>query len=144
MSETIFDAIIRGDIPAAKVYEDDQALAFLDINPLREGHTLVIPKRGAAKLAELDAADAGHLLVVAQRIIPGLLQTVGATDATLAIHDGPAAGQEVPHVHLHVIPRKPGDGGGPVHALFTERPSANPDMLTALADRVRSKLAEAN
>ncbi len=138
MGETIFDAIIRGDIPAAKVYEDDRALAFLDINPLREGHTLVIPKASAAKVGDLTPADAGHLMVVTQRILPGLLAAVGADDATLAIHDGPAAGQEVPHVHLHIVPRKAGDGGGPIHALFLDRPSAAPELLTALAERVRT------
>ncbi len=143
MGETIFDAIIRGDIPAAKVYEDDRVLAFLDISPLREGHTLVIPKESAAKLNDLSAEDAGGLMVAAQRILPGLLAAVGADDATLAIHDGPAAGQEVPHVHLHIVPRKAGDGGGPIHALFPDRPSAAPDSLTALAERVRGAVEAA-
>ncbi len=135
--ETVFDAIVRGDIPCHRLYEDERTLAFLDINPLREGHCLVIPKRGAAKLADLSSDDAAAVMATAQKIVPAVCAAVGATDATLAIHDGPAAGQEVPHVHLHVIPRKAGDGGGPVHALFAKRPSMDGDALADLAARVR-------
>ncbi len=143
MPETIFDAIVRGDVPCHKLYEDDRALCFLDIQPLTRGHALVIPKRGAAKVQDLDPADAAHLMVVAQRVLPGLLASVGAPDATLAIHDGPAAGQEVPHVHLHLVPRTPGDGGGPVHALFSERPSVDDDELARIAAAVRDALEAA-
>lgn len=137
MSETVFDAIVRGDIPCHRLYEDERTLCFLDINPLREGHCLVIPKRGAPKISQLDAEDAAAIMTTAQRVVPALCAAVGADDATLAIHDGPSAGQEVPHVHLHIIPRRPGDGGGPVHALFADRPDANGDAMAALADKVR-------
>lgn len=137
---TVFDKIIDGAIPAARLYEDERALCFLDIAPLREGHALVIPKRAVAKLVDLPAEDAGHLLVVAQRVLPALLAETGADDALLAIHDGPAAGQEVPHVHLHIVPRKEGDDVGPVHALFRDRPSPAPGDLDRLAARVRGRL----
>ncbi len=137
MSETVFDAIVRGDIPCHRLYEDERTLCFLDINPLREGHCLVIPKQGAPKIAQLAPEDAAAIMATAQRVVPAVCAAVGAEDATLAIHDGPAAGQEVPHVHLHIIPRKAGDGGGPVHALFSDRPSMDQDALGALADKVR-------
>lgn len=140
MTDTVFDAIVRGDIPCHRLYEDERALCFLDIQPLTRGHALVIPKRGAAKVQDLDPEDAGHLLVVAQRVLPALLASVGAVDATLAIHDGPAAGQEVPHVHLHVIPRNPGDGGGPVHALFAHRPDVDGSELERIAGEVQAAL----
>lgn len=141
MTDTVFDAIVRGDIPCHRLYEDERALCFLDIQPLTRGHALVIPKRGAPRVQDLDPADAAHLMVVAQRVLPALLERVAASDATLAIHDGPAAGQEVPHVHLHLIPRTPGDGGGPVHALFATRPQADGDDLERLAQDVREVLA---
>jgi len=140
MTGTVFDAIVRGDIPCHKLYEDERALCFLDIQPLTRGHALVVPKRGTARVQDLDPADAAHLLVVAQRVLPALLESVGAVDATLAIHDGPAAGQEVPHVHLHLIPRTPGDGGGPVHALFAHRPEVDGNELERIADGVRQAL----
>ncbi|MGB0652176.1 MAG: HIT family protein [Thermoplasmatota archaeon] len=141
MPPTVFDAIVAGDIPCDKLYEDDRVLAFLDINPLREGHALVIPKKGAPKIEELDPADAAAIMTAAQQIVPRLVAATGAQDATLAIHDGPAAGQEVPHVHLHIIPRKPGDGGGPIHALFLEdRPVVSGEERAALAAKVRSEL----
>lgn len=140
MTDTVFDAIVRGDIPCHKLYEDDRALCFLDIQPLTRGHALVIPKQGTAKVQDLDPVDAGHLLVVAQRVLPALLARVGAVDATLAIHDGPAAGQEVPHVHLHIIPRNLGDGGGPVHALFAHRPEMDGDELGRIAADVLQAL----
>ncbi len=137
MTETVFDAIVRGDIPCHKLYEDERVLCFLDIQPLTRGHALVIPKRGAPKLQDLDPADAAQIMVAAQRVIPVLLDAVGALDATLAIHDGPTAGQEVPHVHLHIIPRNQGDGGGPVHSLFAARPHVDGDELARLADAVQ-------
>ncbi len=140
MSETVFDAIVRGDIPCHKLYEDDRALCFLDIQPLTRGHALVIPKRGGAKLQDLAPEDAAHLMVVAQRVVPVLLDAVGALDATLAMHDGPTAGQEVPYVHLHIIPRNRGDGGGPVHALFAARPHVDGDELARLAEQVQDSL----
>lgn len=129
---TIFDALIAGEIPCHKVYEDDRVLAFLDIAPLTEGHTLVIPKKGAPKLEQLDPADAAAVMATIQKVLPALRAATGCPDATVALHDGAAAGQEVPHVHFHIIPRRAGDSGGPVHALFSSRASeANLDSLAA-------------
>ncbi|MGB1697892.1 MAG: HIT family protein [Thermoplasmatota archaeon] len=135
---TIFDAILAGDIPCHKVYEDDRVLAFLDIAPLTDGHTLVIPKKGAPKLDQLDPADAAAVMAAIQKILPGLRDATGCPDATVALHDGPAAGQEVPHVHFHLIPRKPGDAGGPVHALFSSR--ASEANLASLAAKIQESL----
>lgn len=120
---TIFDSIVAGEIPCHKVYEDEHVLAFLDIAPLAEGHTLVIPKQGAPKLEDLDSEAAAALMVAIQKLLPALRDTTGCPDATVGLHDGPAAGQEVPHVHFHIIPRKQGDAGSPIHALFSSRPS---------------------
>ncbi len=110
--DTIFSKIIKGQIPCHKVFENDHVLAFLDINPLAEGHTLVIPKTQAARLEDLPpelAAEIGRQLgAIARRV----LAAVGAEDYNVLQNNGPASGQEVPHVHFHIIPRRSGDGLG--------------------------------
>lgn len=111
MAETIFSKIIAGDIPCHKVYEDDLVLAFLDINPLSRGHTLVIPKEPAETLDQLsdDAAAAiGRLL---PRLSRAILAATGAKAFNVLQNNGPSAHQAVFHVHFHVIP-KYGDGAG--------------------------------
>lgn len=135
---SIFDAIIAGDIPCHKVYEDERVLAFLDIAPLTDGHTLVIPKHGAPKLEQLSSADAGAIMAAMQKILPAVRAATGAPDATVALHDGAAAGQEVPHVHFHIIPRKEGDDGAPVHALFSSR--ASQEGLERLAAQIQESI----
>lgn len=140
MPDCIFCKIVAGEIPATKVYEDERTLSFLDISPLRPGHTLVIPKIHGARLAELSEEDALALMKTTQRLSPVVSSTVDAPDALLAIHDGPAAGQEVPHLHLHIVPRKDGDGGGPVHALFRERMGTSHEEIAALGEEMRRRL----
>ena len=110
MSETIFAKIIRGEIPCHKVYEDEKVLAFLDINPLSRGHTLVVPKEAAATLDQLteeSAAAVGRLL---PRICRAVKAATGATAYNVLQNNGAAAHQAVFHVHFHVIPRL-GDAG---------------------------------
>ena len=140
MNDCIFCAIAAGRVPCAEVAQDDRAFAFLDINPVRPGHTLVIPKRHAAKLQDADPEDAAAVLRLAQRLLPAIARQTGSPDATLAVHDGKAAGQEVPHLHLHIIPRRAGDHGGPVHALFPAAPKADPEDLHDLAVRLQDDL----
>ena len=111
MSICIFCDIIAGRAPASIVYEDDQVIAFMDIFPINSGHTLVVPKRHASRLSQLDADTAAHMMVVAQRIAQAIYQSpIRAEGINLTLADGRAAGQEVPHAHLHVIPRYRGDG----------------------------------
>lgn len=136
MGNSIFSAIVRGDIPCVRVHEDALTLGFLDINPLARGHALVIPKMEAPKLSDLPADVAAALMHAVQSLTPKLCAAVGATDATIAINDGPDAGQEVPHCHVHIIPRRPGDAGGPVHALFAKRPEPDMDDMQAIAKEV--------
>jgi histidine triad (HIT) family protein len=140
--DCLFCAIAAGRIPSAELWEDERTFAFLDINPLRPGHALVVPKAHAGKLQELSDADAAALLATARRLLPVLAAETGEPDATVAINDGPGAGQEVPHVHLHLVPRSPGDGAGPIHAAFPAGPSKAPtDALHDLAIRAQSRLA---
>ncbi|MDX1612645.1 MAG: HIT family protein [Candidatus Thermoplasmatota archaeon] len=118
MSDCIFCKIIQGEIPSNKVYEDDHVFAFLDINPLTNGHTLVVPKVHAARIGELTGEQAAAYFREVPAITQAVEAAVEADGATLAWNDGEAAGQEVPHAHLHIVPRWDGDGYGPIHALF--------------------------
>ena len=111
MADTIFSKIIRGEIPCHKVYEDAQVLAFLDINPLSPGHTLVIPKEAKATLAELSDEAAAAIGRVLPRLCRAVMKTTGAKDYNVLQNNGAAAHQVVMHVHFHIIP-KTGDGAG--------------------------------
>lgn len=111
MAETIFTKIIRGDIPCHKVYEDEHVFAFLDINPLSKGHTLVIPKEPAATLDELSEESAAAIGRVLPRLSRAVKAATGATDYNILQNNGPAAHQAVFHVHFHIIPKMP-DGTG--------------------------------
>ncbi|MBI4880560.1 MAG: HIT family protein [Planctomycetes bacterium] len=111
MAETIFSKILRGEIPCHRVYEDEQVLAFLDVNPLSRGHTLVIPKEAAATLDRLSDEAAAAIGRVLPRIARAVLKATGARDFNVLQNNGRAAHQYVDHVHFHVIPRfKDGSG----------------------------------
>ncbi len=140
MASCIFCAIANGDVPCANLYEDGRVFAFLDINPLAPGHTLLVPKRHAARLEDCDAKDVAALVEATKRLLPILARETGHPDATVAINNGPGAGQEVAHLHLHLVPRKKGDGYGPIHALFPDRHKADPEELHDLAVRVQKAL----
>jgi histidine triad (HIT) family protein len=105
MADTIFKKIIAGEIPCHKVYEDEQVLAFLDINPVSEGHTLVIPKEPAATLDKLSDDAAAALGRVLPRIARAVLEATGATAFNLLQNNGEGAHQAVFHVHFHIIPK---------------------------------------
>ena len=105
MEETIFQKIIRGEIPAAKVYETDTVLAFLDIRPVHGGHTLVIPKNPVRDIYELPESDAADLMRAIVRIAGAVKRATGAGGVNIISNNGTAADQVVPHLHFHVIPR---------------------------------------
>jgi len=103
--DTIFSKIITGEIPATKVYEDDVVLAFLDINPSNQGHTLVIPKAHSVDATQTDPEILAQIITVGQRIAKAQQTALGATGNNLIFNCGADGGQEVFHTHLHVIPR---------------------------------------
>ncbi len=105
MPETIFSKILRGEIPCHKVYEDDHVLAFLDINPIAHGHTLVIPKEPAETLDKLSDDAAAAIGRVLPRISRAVLAATNATAFNVLQNNGPAAHQAVVHVHFHIIPK---------------------------------------
>ena len=111
MPETIFSKILRGEIPCHRVYEDEHVLAFLDVNPLSRGHTLVIPKEQAATLDQLSDDAAAAIGRVLPRIARAVIAITGATAYNVLQNNGAAAHQAVFHVHFHVIPKFT-DGSG--------------------------------
>jgi histidine triad (HIT) family protein len=140
VADCLFCRIAAGTIPSAELWQDDRVFAFLDIRPLRPGHALLVPKRHAAKLEDAAPEDAAALMAAARRLAPVLCRLTGAPDSTLAINNGPAAGQEVQHLHLHLVPRGPGDGAGPVHAAFPGPMAIPSEQLHDLAVRVQAAL----
>ena len=111
MPETIFSRIVRGEIPCYKLYEDDHVLAFLDINPLSPGHTLVIPKEEVATIDQLSDEAAAALGRVLPRLCRAVMAATGSRDYNVLQNNGAAAHQAVYHVHFHIIP-KANDGSG--------------------------------
>src|ERR1700741_4413492 len=110
MPETIFSRILRGEIPCARVYEDEHVLAFLDIGPLSAGHTLVIPKEPAVTLDQLSDESAAALGRVLPRLCRAVMKATGVPAYNVLQNNGMAAHQAVFHVHFHIIP-KTGSGG---------------------------------
>jgi histidine triad (HIT) family protein len=134
--DCIFCSIVDGEIPARIVHETDDVVAFLDANPLSRGHTLVIPKTHTQHVGDLDDDLAAALFAAVTELTPHVQSTVGADGVNVGINDGEAAGQEVPHTHVHIIPRFEGDGGAPIHAVGGERPDLSEDELDAVADAI--------
>ena len=133
---TIFSQIVEGDIPARVVYEDETTMAFLDANPLAPGHTLVIPKDEYERLNDVPDDLAAGLYATLQKVIPAVEEAVDAPASNVAFNNGEAAGQEVPHVHGHIIPRFDGDGGNPIHAIAGSPPNLDDDELDDIAKRI--------
>lgn len=104
-SNNIFAKILRGELPAHKVYEDDKSFAFLDIMPRAPGHTLVIPKSPARTFLDIAPDDLAHLVKVAQKIARAAVTVFAADGLTIQQFNEPAGGQVVFHLHIHVIPR---------------------------------------
>jgi len=134
----IFCRIASHRAPASIVCEDDRTLAFMDLYPVNPGHVLVIPREHAESLADLDARTGGEMFKAAMRIASALRRTAITCDGVnLILSDGEAAGQEIPHVHLHVIPRFRGDDFS-----MSSRHRSKPAMeeLSRIADEISSKL----
>ncbi|KAF1025582.1 HIT family protein [Acinetobacter sp.] len=102
--QNIFARILRGELPALKVYEDDHVLAFMDIMPQADGHTLVIPKTKAVTLLDLDPEVASYTIKIVQKVAQAIEKALDAKGIVLMQLSGASAGQTVPHVHFHLIP----------------------------------------
>jgi len=134
-TNNVFARILRGELPCAKVYEDAHTLAFMDIMPSIEGHTLVIPKESAETILELSPEAASHLMITAQRVAKAVKTALGSPGLMLVQLNGSAAGQSIPHVHIHVLPRSHG-----LELSLHGRTQADFAKLEDLAARIRSAL----
>ena len=134
MADCIFCKIIEGTIPSEKVYEDDDVVAFLDIHPVRKGHTLVVPRQHSEDFAGTDPAVLSRAIVSVQKVAAKVTAGVGAEGFVMAALNGPAAGQEVFHLHFHVIPRSTGDGAG---VTFGPHEAYGEGEMAEVARRIR-------
>jgi len=132
--QNIFARIIRNEIPAIKVYEDDQVLAFMDIMPQAEGHTLVIPKTPAITLLDLPPEAAAYTIQIVQKIAKAMERALEVKGIVLMQLSGASAGQTVPHVHFHLIPSSVHELGK--HALHM----GDQEKIHALAERIKAAL----
>lgn len=128
----IFCNIVSGNIPSRNVYETPSSLAFLDAFPLVRGHVLVIPKVHHVKIQEMTQQENADLFE-AVKVVAEKVERL-APSSLVAVHNGKESGQEVPHVHVHVIPRKQEDGAGPVHSMFTKRPKLGEDEFAEILE----------
>lgn len=133
----IFAKILRGEIPAHKVYEDDDTLAFMDVMPQGEGHTLVIPKSPSRGLLDADPVVLQRLVTVAQRVAHAVKTAFAADGLTIFQYNEPAGGQTVFHLHVHIVPRFEG-----VPLKRHEGGMADQAVLAEHARRIRAALAE--
>ena len=142
--DSIFTKIIKGEIPASFIAKGEDWSAFLDINPRRAGHTLIVPHQQAQRVTDMEQKQMQSLLtglVEAQRKLSIFFDT---TDFSIVIHDGPLAGQDIPHLHIHLIPRQKGDRGMSLLSMWPNAPSigsVEPDFsaLALLSEKI-SKL----
>ena len=137
----IFCKIIAGEIPAKVIMQNEKAMALLDAFPLAAGHTLVIPKSHYAKVQQMSEQDALAVFEIVWKIADAVETGSQVNASTIAIHNGSEAGQEVPHVHAHIVPRKKGDGAGPIHSMFKIKPKLSPQEMDSLCDRIASYLS---
>lgn len=135
MPDCIFCKIIRGELPTHKVYEDDKTFAFLDIQPINPGHTLVVPKKHAVDIFEIEESEWDTVMRTVRKISHALEQALNPTGINLAMNNRSGAGQVVFHAHVHVMPRFPNDG----HELWKGAPYEK-GAAEDVAEKIRAAL----
>ena len=134
--DCIFCKIAKMEMPVKIITETKNSVAFLDAFPLARGHTLVIPKRHYGKVQDMTDNDNSDLFNTVLKVISKVDKITGST--LLAIHNGKDSGQEIPHVHVHLIPRQSNDLAGPVHDMFKNRPKLSDDELDELCTKIKN------
>jgi diadenosine tetraphosphate (Ap4A) HIT family hydrolase len=144
MSEgCVFCDIIHGTAPASWVYQDDTVVAFMDIQPITQGHLLVVPREHAVLMTDANETVAMRTFKVARKLAAVARDTLGASGINLIVMDGEAAYQDVPHFHVHVIPRYPRDGFGLTFPHTYEHPPARA-QLDAIAAALHAAVMPAS
>ena len=134
--DCIFCKIVNGEIKSRLIMESKNSVAFLDAFPVTKGHTLVIPKTHYGKIQDMTQDDSTDLFRVVCEVVPKIDKITGST--LLAIHNGKESGQEIPHVHVHLIPRQSDDLAGPVHSMFKNRPNLSDEEFDELHMMLKS------
>ena len=134
--DCIFCKIANKEIPSRIITETENSIAFLDAFPVSLGHTLVIPKRHYGKVQDMTDLDNTDLFNTVYQVISKVDRLTGAT--LLAVHNGKDSGQEIPHVHVHLIPRELSDQAGPVHSMFKDRPKLSDKELDELCAKIKN------
>ena len=133
--DCIFCKIISKDIAAKILYEDEDTISFLDAFPVAKGHTLVIPKEHHAKIQDLPSNINQKLFDTVHKMTKKVDSLQGST--LIAIHNGKESGQEVPHVHVHLIPRSNGDSAGPVHSMFKDKIELSESEIDSIYNQLK-------
>ena len=107
--DCIFCKIAAGEVPSFKVYEDDKTLAFLDIAPVNKGHTLIIPKKHFENMEDISEEELAHLMIAVKKVGAAIKSTLGVAGYNIIENNDPVAGQIIPHIHFHIVPRTDGD-----------------------------------
>ena len=134
--DCIFCKIVNGEIKSRLIMESKNSVAFLDAFPVTKGHTLVIPKTHYGKIQDMSQDDSVDLFRVVYGVVSKIDKITGST--LLAIHNGKESGQEIPHVHVHLIPRQSNDLAGPVHSMFKNRPNLSDEEFDQLHMMLKS------
>lgn len=142
MSSCIFCQIIEGEIPSAKIYEDEHVYAFMDIMPLTKGHVLLIPKKHVENIYDFTEEDAAQFFKAAPKVANALKVEFTPIGMNLLQNNGAAAGQTVFHYHLHFIPRYDETDGFDLSTWESKQEEFTPEKVQQLAENLRKKLAE--
>ncbi|MDV0445643.1 Protein hit [Methanimicrococcus sp. At1] len=135
--DCIFCKIIAGEIPCFKIYEDDDTLAYLDVFPCADGHTLVIPKKHSNAFAEMSPEESGALFETVNKVSNQILDKMeNVTGLTIGMNTYPSAGQTVMHTHVHIFPRYEGDGGGTTHSIVNSAKSSDTEYLQKICEQL--------
>ncbi len=121
MNDCIFCKIVAGEIPNYTIYEDEHSLAFLDISPQAMGHTVVIPKKHFTNLGEIDDTNFADLMLATKKAAEKIQEVLNPDGFNIGWNDRPAGGQAVAHIHMHIMPRWDGDGGGNMHSIINNK-----------------------
>lgn len=135
----IFCRIRDGDAPSYMVYEDEHTMAFLDINPVSDGHVLLISREHVQYIEELPEATAGALMKALVKIVPPIQRAMNTTDSKIMINNGPNAGQLIPHVHIHIIPRSSRVGTHLFSGVARFKPRSE-EYYREIAEKVRKEI----
>jgi len=135
LSDCIFCKIVSKEIPTKILVETESCIGFLDAFPLAKGHALVIPKHHYEKLQDLPINVNTEVFSTVHSLISKVDSLTGAT--LVAVHNGKQSGQEIPHVHVHLIPRSEDDSAGAVHSMFSKKPDLSESEIEELCSKLR-------